>query len=128
MFDYLHCLSYYNSKNVPLPRVCLVEASATDTQLLATVLNKLDVQAADESIDEVDRRHLSRGAALLRQMKTASADEVAEGIVTKCVDVDEPVFRHPLFDDDLKAATQKAVSDLTGEAAVAFGRTLIGAS
>ena len=85
-----------------------------------------DAQAGDDSVDDIDRRHISFSLSLMREGGKAAPDDIAKAIVTRCLDVDEPVFRHLLSDD--KDAIQQAVNDLSGETAVAVGRKFIGAS
>ena len=91
------------------------------------MVETFDAQAADDSVDDIDRRLLSSSASLMKDSGRADPDDIAEAIVTRCIDVDEPVFRH-LLAYDIKDDIEKAVNDLTGEAAVAVGRKLIGAS
>ena len=87
----------------------------------------MKAQAVDESLNDIDRGHLSYMTSVITEEKMSTTADIAEVIVTRCFDVDEPVFRH-LLAGDMQGDIEQAVNDLSGEAAVAWGRKMIGAS
>ncbi|XP_071507948.1 retinol dehydrogenase 8-like [Diadema antillarum] len=117
-------LSTVKSFNI---RVCLIEPTKVNTGMVTSVLSQLEAQSNDDTIHDIDRRQV-RG--LINAMKVTpgpSVDDVLDVLMTKCVQVDYPVFRHLVVLPEDKKALGEAVADLTGEKSVATIRMLIGA-
>ena len=115
------------SQTVFFDRVCMIEPGAVQTPVLENPIEVFGALAVDESIDDIDRHHIAYILSVLNEGKKASPADIAEAIVTRCLDVDEPVFRHLLSEVHMEPV-ERAAKDLTGEAAVAVGREMLGVS
>ena len=90
-------------------------------------MKDIDVLSQDETIDDTDRRQLQVINGFLSKDSSharKTADDVAKSIVTRCLDVDEPVLRH-LLPEDLHDVVRASCSDITGETAFAMQQKFI---
>ncbi|XP_072176897.1 retinol dehydrogenase 8-like [Diadema setosum] len=118
-------LSTIKSFNI---RVCVVEPDQVNTGLLTGVCSEINAQINDDTIDDIDRRQLRRLHEVMTEFPTIKADDVVDVLMTKCVEVDSPVFRHLVVPPDVEVAIGEAVADLTGETSISALRDLIGTS
>eukprot|EP00057_Strongylocentrotus_purpuratus_P007822 XP_011662296.1 PREDICTED: retinol dehydrogenase 8 [Strongylocentrotus purpuratus] len=74
-------------------RVCLIEPRQVDTGFWGGVLKQIEAGANDETITEIDRRQLRNRHANIQVSTILKVVEVVDVVMTKCLDVDEPVLR-----------------------------------
>ncbi|XP_072176260.1 retinol dehydrogenase 8-like [Diadema setosum] len=117
-------LSTVKSFNI---KVCMVEPTLVKTRMLPSGLSARNALINDDTIHEIDRRQLRFLCDFVSRFPALSVDDVVDVLVTKCVDVDDPVFRHLVVPPETKKALGEAVADLTGEKSIATVRKLIGA-
>lgn len=101
-------------------RVCLIEPKPVQTALWDGIQNDIKASAADESVSDIDRRQLRNMLARwdVTSALTLTTDDIVEALMTRCVDVDEPVLRHMLA-GKLSEVIQKFAGDMTGESGLA---------
>ncbi|XP_071480692.1 retinol dehydrogenase 8-like [Diadema antillarum] len=117
-------LSTVQSFNI---RVCLIEPTLVKTRMLPSGLSEYNALINDDTIHEIDRRQLKVIYEIASGFPALSADDVVDVLMTKCIEVDDPVFRHLVVSAEDKEAIGEAVADLTGEKSIAALRKLIGA-
>ncbi|XP_072176893.1 retinol dehydrogenase 8-like [Diadema setosum] len=117
-------LSTVKSFNI---RVCLIEPSKVDTGMKTSMLSQIDAQMNDDTVHDIDRRQLRCLYDRESEFPGLSVDEVVDVLMTKCVEADDPVFRHLVVQPETKEKHGEAVADLTGEKSIAALRKLIGA-
>ena len=95
----------------------MIEPGPTKTGLIEGILRDLGARIKDESIDDIDRRQLQAFKDNIPSFALMTPDDVAKAIVTRCLDVDEPVLRH-LLPEALHDGVRAAGADITGETVV----------
>ena len=98
--------------------MCLIEPKPVQTALWDGIQNDIKASAADESVPEIDRRQLRNLLARWDVTSALTTDDIVEALMTRCVDVDEPVLRHMLA-GKLSEVVQKFAGDMTGESGLA---------
>ncbi|XP_071507949.1 retinol dehydrogenase 8-like [Diadema antillarum] len=117
-------LSTVKSFNI---RVCLVEPAKVETGLVRWALSQLAAQSNDDTIHDIDRRQLRGFYDSLLGSTGFSVDDVVDVLMTKCVQIDEPVFRHLVVPSSNDEDTMReSVADLTGEKSIEVIRKSIG--
>ncbi|XP_795038.4 retinol dehydrogenase 8 [Strongylocentrotus purpuratus] len=99
-------------------RVCLIEPKPVQTALWDGIQNDIKASAADESVSDIDRRQLRNLLARWDVTSALTTDDIVEALMTRCVDVDEPVLRH-MFAGKFSEVIQKFAGDMTGESGLA---------
>ncbi|XP_072176884.1 retinol dehydrogenase 8-like [Diadema setosum] len=117
-------LSTVKSFNI---RVCLIEPTKVETGLAKWASSELYALSNKDNIHDIDRRQLRCLIDSISGMPGLSVDDVVDVLITKCVEVDDPVFRHLVVSAEDKEAIGEAVADLTGEKSIAALRKMIGA-
>ncbi|XP_041484496.1 retinol dehydrogenase 8-like isoform X2 [Lytechinus variegatus] len=103
-------------------RVCLIEPAQVESALWDWILHQMESLANDQTLSEIDRRQNRITHARSKEGTRMSADDVVGAVITRCLDVDEPVLRHLLAPGETCDVLQKTLADLTGEAGIsAFG-------
>nr|XP_054765676.1 retinol dehydrogenase 8-like [Lytechinus pictus] len=104
-------------------RICLVEPG-----LVVTSFTSFDALLDDESINIIDRRQVQgfvdKSAIGEGQYNVMMADDVANSIVTRCIEAEKPDLRH-FLPEHLSEMVQTGMADLTGEKIVENGQSLI---
>ncbi|XP_071507970.1 retinol dehydrogenase 8-like [Diadema antillarum] len=118
-------LSTVKSFNI---RICMMETTQVKTRLVTGVFSDIDTQINDDTIDDIDRRQLRCLLDVLKEFPFISVDDVVDVMMTKCVEVDDPVFRHLVVPPETKEALIETVADLTGEKSIVALRKFIKAS
>ncbi|XP_071507961.1 retinol dehydrogenase 8-like [Diadema antillarum] len=115
-------LSTLKSFNI---RVCLIEPAKVETGMITSMLSQTDALVNDDTVHDIDRRQLRCFFDVVTGMPGISVADVVDVLMTKCVDVDDPVFRHLVVPPEAKEALGEAVADLTGEKSIAALRKMI---
>ncbi|XP_054772677.2 retinol dehydrogenase 8-like [Lytechinus pictus] len=103
-------------------RVCLIEPTQVESALWDWILHQMESLANDQTLSEIDRRQNRITHARSKEGTRMPADDVVGAVITRCLDVDEPVLRHLLAPGETCDVLQKTLADLTGEAGIsAFG-------
>ncbi|XP_071507951.1 retinol dehydrogenase 8-like [Diadema antillarum] len=107
-------------------RICMIEPTKVETAMFQSVLSETDGLSKNDTVHEIDRRQMRCFCDHVAASPSMSVDDVVN-VLTKCVEVDDPVFRHLVVPPELKEAMGEAVADLTGEKSIASMRKMIGA-
>ncbi|XP_011678507.1 estradiol 17-beta-dehydrogenase 1-like [Strongylocentrotus purpuratus] len=105
-------------------RVCLVEPGKVNTGFVDPFHVGLVSGAQDDTVDDIDRRQLRYLNDHVKAAPGVTPDAVAEAITTRCLDVDEPVFRH-LLPVEVLDEVPTAAADITGETVIGILRKSI---
>ncbi|XP_063951679.1 retinol dehydrogenase 8-like [Lytechinus pictus] len=109
-------------------RICVVEPGPVATSLLHGLVKNFDAILDDESLNIIDRRHVQgfvdKSAIGEGQYNVMMADDVANSIVTRCIEAEKPDLRH-FLPEHLGEMVQTGIADLTGEKIVENGQSLI---
>ncbi|XP_071480738.1 retinol dehydrogenase 8-like [Diadema antillarum] len=117
-------LSTVKSFNI---RVCLIEPTKVETGLVKWASSELNALSNKDDMHDIDRRQLRCLIDSLSSIPGLSVDDVVDVLMKKCVEVDDPIFRHLVVSAEDKEAIGEAVADLTGEKSIAALRKMIGA-
>ncbi|XP_072176911.1 retinol dehydrogenase 8-like [Diadema setosum] len=108
-------------------RICMIEPTQVKTGLLQWAVSETDGLSKDNTVHEIDRRQMRCFCDHMAAFPSMSVDDVVDVLMTKCVEVDDPVFRHLVVSTEGMEALGEAVADLTGEKSIASPRKMIGA-
>ncbi|XP_072176261.1 retinol dehydrogenase 8-like [Diadema setosum] len=117
-------LSTVKSFNI---RVCMIEPTLVKTRMLQSGWSERNALMSDDTIQEIDKRQLRLLCEVVSGLPILSEDDVVDVLMTKCVEVDDPIFRHLIVPSKTKEDLEEVVADLTGEKSIAAVRKLIGA-
>ena len=107
-------------------RVCLIEPAVVNTGMLVEVGNQLSAALRIDTTEDLDRQQIAFWVNARSGLPKATPADIADAIVTRCIDVEKPVLRHLLTDNMEPIALSAA--DLTGELGISIASKLIGSS
>ncbi|XP_072176933.1 retinol dehydrogenase 8-like [Diadema setosum] len=108
-------------------KICMIEPTQAKTGLLQWAVSEIEGLSKDHTINEIDRRQMRCLYDHMSGFRSMAVDDVVDVLMTKCIEVDDPVFRHLVVSAEDKEAMGEAVADLTGEKSIAALRKIIGA-
>ncbi|XP_071480745.1 retinol dehydrogenase 8-like [Diadema antillarum] len=109
-------------------RVSMIEPNQVKTGMVLGAWMEFKAQLSDNTIHDIDRRQLRCLAESSGKHPAYSADDVVDVLTKKCIEVDEPIFRHLLVSPDYQEKLVEVANDLTGEKKIALLCKDIGAS